>query len=263
MFAIFIDDIVDTVRRTNVGCYVNFICCAIFLYADDIVLLAPSVTGLQFLLTTCERYLSEIDMNINVSKSTCIRFGPRFSNVCEKLRLCNGDQLEWSVRCKYLGVHLVSSTSFRVLFDIAKGRFFRSWNAIFSKVGRTASEEVVISLLRHKCLPILLYGTESCPLFARDKHSFEFSVTKIFMKLFRTNSSPIVKECQKAFRFLPIANLIDIRTAAFLERYMATDNVACDLFFIGAADHLRRLAGLYGLREASSHLIKTKCYSDL
>ena len=84
MFAIFIDDIVDMVRRTNVGYYVNFTCCAIYLYADDIVLLAPSVTGLQFLLTACERYLSEIDMNINVSKSTCIRFGPRFSITCAK-----------------------------------------------------------------------------------------------------------------------------------------------------------------------------------
>ena len=73
------------------------------------------------------------------------------------------------------------------------------------------------------------------------------------MKLFRTTSSLVVKECQKAFRFLPIANLIDIRTASFLERYMATDNVVCDLFSTGAADHLRRLAGS---REASSHCIK-------
>jgi Reverse transcriptase (RNA-dependent DNA polymerase) len=88
----------------NVGCYVHFICCAIFLYADDIVLLVPPVTGLQLLLTTWERYLSEIGMNINVSKSTCIRFGRRFSNVCEKLRLCNGEQLDWSMRCKYLGM---------------------------------------------------------------------------------------------------------------------------------------------------------------
>jgi hypothetical protein len=92
--------------------------------------------------------------------------------------------------------------------------FFLSciWNAIFSRVGRLASEEVVISLLCHKCLPILLNGTEYCPLFSRNKHSVEFSVTKIFMKLFKTNSSPTVKECQKAFRFLPITNVFDIRT---------------------------------------------------
>lgn len=69
------------------------------------------------------RYLAEVGMNINVSKSTCIRFGPRFSNMCEKLRLCNGEQLDWSMRRKYLGIYLVSSTSFRVSFDIAKGRF--------------------------------------------------------------------------------------------------------------------------------------------
>jgi hypothetical protein len=125
------------------------------------------------------------------------------------------------MRCKYLGIYLVSSTSFRVSFDIAKGRSFRSWNSIFSRVERLASEEVVISLLRHKCLPILLYGTESCPLFSRDKHSFEFCVTKIFMTLFKTNSSQVVKECQKAFRFLPITNVIDIRIASFLQRYMA------------------------------------------
>ena len=108
-YAIFIDDIVDTVRHTNVGCYVNLICCAIFLYADDIVLLAPSVTGLQFLLTACERYLSETDMNINVSKSTCIRFGPRFSrpNMCEKLRLCNGDQLDYGVCAVNIWVYIL------------------------------------------------------------------------------------------------------------------------------------------------------------
>jgi hypothetical protein len=125
-------------------------------------------------------YLSELGMSINVSKSTYIMFGPRFSNVYkEKLLLYNSKQLDWSMRCKYLGVHLVSSTSFRVSFDIAKGRFFRSWNATFSRVGRLASEKAVMSLLRHKCLPILLYGTESCPVFfSRDKHSFEFSITK-------------------------------------------------------------------------------------
>jgi retron-type reverse transcriptase len=34
LFAIFIDDLVDVVRRINVGCCISRICCAIFLYAD-------------------------------------------------------------------------------------------------------------------------------------------------------------------------------------------------------------------------------------
>ena len=38
-----------------------------------------------------------------------------------------------------------------------KVNFFRSFNAIFSKIGRLASEEVVISSIYAKCLPVLLY----------------------------------------------------------------------------------------------------------
>ena len=34
----------------------------------------------------------------------------------------------------------------------------------FCKNGRYASEEVVLNLLRTKCLPVLLYGVEACPL---------------------------------------------------------------------------------------------------
>ena len=34
----------------------------------------------------------------------------------------------------------------------------------------------MLSLFRAKCLPILLYGTEACPLLSRQKHSLEFTV---------------------------------------------------------------------------------------
>jgi len=44
--------------------------------------------------------------------------------------------------------------------------FVKSFNAFFSKVGRFASGEVVLNLLRAKCLPVLLYGVESSPLLA-------------------------------------------------------------------------------------------------
>ena len=49
--------------------------------------------------------------------------------------------------------------------------FFRSVNAIFSKLGRFASVEVVISLIYAKCLSVLLYATEACHIRAQDKRS--------------------------------------------------------------------------------------------
>jgi len=63
-------------------------------------------------------------------------------------------------------------------------------------------------------------STEACPLFERDKHSFAFSLIRIFMKLFRTGSVDMVTECQKMFNFLPLKYQIAIRTASFMLRFI-------------------------------------------
>jgi len=51
----------------------------------------------------------------------------------------------------------VSGRAFKSSLDHSKSQFFEAFNAIPSKVGRLASEDVVLSLLPAKCLPILFY----------------------------------------------------------------------------------------------------------
>jgi len=90
-------------------------------------------------------------------------------------------------------------------------------------------------LLRSKCILILLYDVEACHFFVRDKHSFDFSLTHIFMKRFRTGSAVVVTECQKLFSFHLFYYQVDIRTASFMLRFLATDNSICNLFALQAA----------------------------
>jgi len=45
LFITCIDTIVDRVKTLSVGCYINCTCCSIFLYADDILLLSPTISG--------------------------------------------------------------------------------------------------------------------------------------------------------------------------------------------------------------------------
>ena len=90
LFAVFINDLVDKVNKANIGCYISNVCVSIILYADDILLLAPSITGLQRLLTICEEQLFQLDMRINVDKSICIRFGPSFNENCAELTSLQG-----------------------------------------------------------------------------------------------------------------------------------------------------------------------------
>ena len=193
------------------------------------------------LLNACEQELDDLDMRINVKKSTCIRFGRRFNDKCAELISSHGGSIQWVDSCRYLGVYFTSGQSFRCNFDDAKSRFFRAFNAIFSKVGRSASEPVLISLIRTKCVPILLYGTEACPLLSRQKHSLEFTLMRIFMRLFRTGSPAVVNECHINFGFLPIKSQLCIRTARFLQQFAAKENSLCQLFAQNALHQLNEI----------------------
>ena len=55
-------------------------------------------------------------------------------------------------------------------------RFYRAANGIFAKLGRLASEEVILELIMKKCIPFLLYGLEVCDLPKRTIQSLDFSV---------------------------------------------------------------------------------------
>ena len=67
----------------------------------------------------------------------------------------------------------------------AKKSFHRAANSIFAKVGRLASGEVVVELLKCKCLPILLYALDVCNVNKSTMQSFDFTLNRFFMKLFR------------------------------------------------------------------------------
>ena len=57
----------DRVNKANSGCRIGACCAAIFLHADDVILLAPSVSKLvNKLVNVCELQLVDLDMAINV-----------------------------------------------------------------------------------------------------------------------------------------------------------------------------------------------------
>ena len=72
---------------------------------------------------------------------------------------------------------------FKCSVDQAKRSFYRAANSIFARVGRLASEEVMVQLLKHKCLPILLYALEVCNLDKRILQSLDFTVNGIFYEV--------------------------------------------------------------------------------
>jgi len=240
-FALFIDEVVNSVKSLGIGCYMRHMCMSIILYADDILLLAPSIGCLQQLFLICEAELNSIGMLINENKTVCMRIGPRYQAVCANIVTLTGKKLEWVEKLRYLGIYVISSCKFKCCFDDAKKAFFRSFNAVYGRIGRAASEEVILSLIRAKCLPVLLYGTDVCPLNASDSRSINFTVTRILMKIFRTCSNDIISECSDFFGFLSATELIKRRKIRFLQKYLAVDNYLCLLCASEAQNELDSL----------------------
>jgi len=110
-------------------------------------------------------------------------------------------------------------------------------------------------LLRSKCLPILLYATEACPLLARDLSSLEFTTTRVFMKIVRTSSSAIIAECQRNFNFLSVQQQLTIRTAKFLQVFAASDNHLCSLLESVAVSKLSNILTSFSVKS-TSQLVK-------
>ena len=141
---------------------------------------------------------------------------------CKVCKYCqstvSGQCISWVTELRYLGIFLTCSRIFTCSTDSAKRSFYRSANAIFGKVGRIASEETVLELIKTKCIPALMFGMEACPLKKRDINSLDFVVNRLFMKLLKTSDINIVRTCQHMFGFELPRVLLDRRTRKFLEK---------------------------------------------
>ena len=108
-------------------------------------------------LVICSK--SQVFPQLHVS-FTCTRIDPRYKLKCRHLVTNDGREILWVTPFVTWCVFIVSSSRFCCSFDNAKKSFYPTLNAVFCKVGRVASQNVVVELLMFKCVPVqFLYQT--------------------------------------------------------------------------------------------------------
>jgi len=68
----FMNAFIVNLRQSDIGCHILNMYYGCLLYADDIVLLSPSVNGLQLMLDICFRTAVDLSLQFNCSKSHCL-----------------------------------------------------------------------------------------------------------------------------------------------------------------------------------------------
>ena len=166
-------------------------------------------------------------MELNIDKCSCRRIGPRYDRDCSAIHSICGSVIAPVTELRYLGVHICSSRKFKCSFHSAKAKFNKVANAVFSKLFGVASEELLLHLLKVKCIPVLLYGTEACDHTKACLHSLDFIVIKFGMKLFKSSNRNFVIDCLNYFDLQLPSRVIIARSAKFKDKFRYIDNTAC------------------------------------
>jgi hypothetical protein len=116
-----------------------------------------------------------------------------------------------------------------------KQSFYIAFNSIFGKIGRMASEEVILELVKKKCMPALLYGLDACPISTVQINSLQFAVTGMLMKIFNTRNKSVIADCVDFFDFQTVSHAIYRRKLNFLLKYSVLNNSLCQVF-VDSAD---------------------------
>ena len=170
-YNVYTDDLNRRLQATGVGCYVGGAWVNSLSYADDMVLLAPTVTALQTQLEVCRVYAASHDIVYNTTKTVCMLVRPKQSQgrYSTRVRLGN-EELSFVQEFRYLG-HVMTADC-RDDKDIKKQ--FQRQNAVGNMLVRKfsfAPIEAKIQLFKSYCYPIY-----ECALW---RHSYQNSIRKL------------------------------------------------------------------------------------
>ena len=63
------DGLIQKLKHSGIGCDIGRTYCGVFGYADDLVIVSPTLFGLRQMIEICEEYAPEMDLLFNPKKS--------------------------------------------------------------------------------------------------------------------------------------------------------------------------------------------------
>ena len=212
-YCIYVDDLVETLSRMGIGCHLRNLFLSILLYADDMALMAPSLKGLQKLLSATEHYCQKWDIMLNAKKTKNMCFGKPLS--LPPLQL-DGKKIDWVNSWTYLGVTVRSNKNFDCCIDEKVKSFYRTANAILRIEGRS-NELVMLQLLETHCLSVLTYAIEVITVANSDeRRRLRVAYNSMFRKVFDYRDWESVTELQHALNRPTWEELVEKRNAKFI-----------------------------------------------
>ena len=220
LFVIYIDDLIQQLRRLNIGCHIIDLFLACIVYADDICLLAPCRSALQLLLDTCVAYGLSWCLSYNPSKSKVMYFGksinaPNFTMY--------GKNLEYVDRYKYLGVTVVAGNKFSTSHLKPLVKFRSAANTVLN-VHRKPSEQILMKLLYATCVPHLTYASDVIQYSVSQLQPVSVALNDCIRRIFTYNRWESVRYLRLSLGYLSLTEIFENRSRNFLKQLSRLGN---------------------------------------
>ena len=162
-FNIYIKNLIDKFSTSNLGCHFAGMFMGAFAYADDIVIMAPSLFSLRKMMRLCELYAAGHFLSFNSSKTVCMHFpaGRRNCTVSQFHVVLCGQTVLFVDRYCYLGVWVNPLLDDNAHFRTLVADFYRKFNACYVKFC-FCDRTVLLHLIVSYCTSF--YGSVCCML---------------------------------------------------------------------------------------------------
>ena len=152
LFAIYMDALVFQLQEAGYRCHIGDKYIGALVYADDVILLGPTIMSLRLMLNTVNNFGKEFDVKFNPNKSQYIVFG-NSKSIPMSIKF-NEIHLSPVESANYLGV-IIGKNCSEAHIKVAKIELIRRFN-VLNNIFKFCSVKVKYSLFKSFCTA--LYG---------------------------------------------------------------------------------------------------------
>jgi len=145
-----VDELLHKSSKSGYGCHGGNTFFGCIMYADDLILLSPSLCGLQYMIVICSDYATDHSLVFNATKTVC--------TIVNKLKCLisavsmDNNEIKFTNHFKYLGVHFTGGSDISVDIVPVRHICFIACNSIIARVMGLLNQSVYSLSNRIVCL---------------------------------------------------------------------------------------------------------------
>jgi hypothetical protein len=177
---------VSVLAKTSVGCHFGQLFAGAVVYADDIVLLSPSIKGLMILLRATYDFANFHKLKFNPNKSFCVKFNKSDK---DNVTLPNsyidlgGVQVKWVSKVTHLGNIITHNLDDISHLSHLTADFYVRLNSLFANVGFIHNASLLHDIFGSLCC--CFYGSVVCAFQCKQFDSLFVAWQKSIRRIFR------------------------------------------------------------------------------